>query len=143
MLKKRHKLSQSDDRALSFICIRCSMYVSCLRRKVEKAVERISICACILERTPMPTRSEIQDTLAASQEKVFAYFEGLSPEDLERPCTVSGVPGEAPWSAKDHFAHLTANEEGIQTLLRLSLTGESLPENLTSMSPEERLAWSN
>lgn len=91
----------------------------------------------------MPTRSEIQDTLAASQEKVIAYFEGLSPEDLECPCTVSGVPGEAPWSAKDHFAHLTANEEGIQTLLRLSLTGGSLPENLATMSQEERLAWSN
>jgi len=91
----------------------------------------------------MPTRSEIQDALAASQEKVFAYFAGLSPEDLERPCTASGVPGGAPWSAKDHFAHLTANEEGIQTLLRLSLTGGSLPENLATMSQEERLAWSN
>ena len=91
----------------------------------------------------MPTRSEIQDTLAASQEQVFAYFDGLSPEALERPCTVSGVPGEAPWRAKDHFAHLTANEQGIQTLLRLTLTGGSLPDHLTSMSPEERLAWSN
>lgn len=91
----------------------------------------------------MPTRSEIQDTLATSQEKVFAYFAGLSPEDLERPCTASGVPDGAPWSAKDHFAHLTANEEGIQTLLRLSLTGGSLPENLATMSQEERLAWSN
>jgi len=33
----------------------------------------------------MPTRSEILDTLAASQEQVTAYFQGLSPEDLERP----------------------------------------------------------
>jgi hypothetical protein len=91
----------------------------------------------------MPTRSEIQDTLATSQEQVFAYFDGLSPETLERPCTASGVLGEAPWRAKDHFAHLTANEQGIQTLLRLTLTGASLPDHLTSMSPEERLAWSN
>ena len=91
----------------------------------------------------MPTRSEIQDTLAASQEQVFAYFDGLSPEDLERPCTASGVPGEVPWRAKDHFAHLTANEQGIQTLLRLTLSGGSLPDYLTSMNPEERLAWSN
>src|SRR5947209_3302980 len=95
------------------------------------------------ERTNMPTRSEIQDALAASQEKVLAYFDGLSPEALERPCTASGVPGEAPWRAKDHFAHLTANEQGIQTLLRLTLTGESLPGNLAMMSAEERLAWSN
>ena len=91
----------------------------------------------------MPTRSEIQDTLAASQKKVIAYFEGLSPEDLERPCTASGVPGEAPWRAKDHFAHLTANEQNIQVLLRLSLTGASLPANLSAMSPQERLAWGN
>ncbi len=91
----------------------------------------------------MPTRSEIQIILAASQEQVFAYFDGLSPEALERPCTMSGVPGEAPWRAKDHFAHLTANEQGIQTLLRLTLTGGSLPGQFATMSAEERLAWSN
>ena len=91
----------------------------------------------------MPTRSEIQDILAASQEQVLAYFDGLSPEALERPCTASGVPGEAPWRAKDHFAHLTANEQGIQTLLRLTLTGGFLPDNLATMSAEERLAWGN
>src|SRR5258706_8709975 len=89
----------------------------------------------------MPTRSEIQDTLAASQKQVSDYFEGLSPEALERPCTASGVPGEAPWRAKDHYAHLTANEQDIQTLLRLSLTGGSLPRHLGALSPEERRAW--
>ena len=73
----------------------------------------------------------------------MAYFEGLPPEALERPCTASGVPGGAPWSAKDHFAHLTANEQGIQTLLRLMLTSGSLPDNLATMNAEERLAWSN
>jgi hypothetical protein len=91
----------------------------------------------------MPTRSEIQDTLATSQAEVLAYFEGLSPEALERPCTASGVPGEAPWRAKDHFAHLTANEQGIQALLRLTLTGTPRPDHLATMSAEERLAWSN
>lgn len=91
----------------------------------------------------MPTRSEIKDTLAASQEQVFAYFDKLSTETLERSCTASGVPGEAPWRAKDHFAHLTANEQNIQTLLRIVLTGQSLPDTLTKMSAEERQAWSN
>ena len=92
----------------------------------------------------MPTRSEILDSLAASQEKVTAYFQGLSPEELERPCTASGVPGEAPWRAKDHFAHLAENERNIQILLRLTLNGEtSLPGNLGAMSREERLAFSN
>jgi DNA-binding transcriptional regulator YbjK len=92
----------------------------------------------------MPTRSEILDTLAASQEQVTAYFQGLSPEELERPCTASGVPGEAAWQAKDHFAHLAENERNIQILLRLTLTGEtSMPGNLDAMSREERLALSN
>lgn len=91
----------------------------------------------------MPTRAEIQDTLATSQQNVIAYFEGLSPEALERPCTASAVLGEAPWRAKDHFAHLTANERAIQFLLRLSLSGESLPGNFGTMTPEERLAGAN
>ena len=92
----------------------------------------------------MPTRSEILDTLAASQEKVTAYFGGLSPEELERPCTASGVPGEAPWRAKDHFAHLAENERNIQILLRLTLKGETrLPGTLGAMSREERLALAN
>lgn len=92
----------------------------------------------------MPTRSEILDTLAASQEQVNAYFQGLSQEDLERPCTASGVPGEVAWRAKDHFAHLAENERNIQILLRLTLNGKtSLPGNLGAMSREERLAFSN
>ncbi|HZU66632.1 MAG TPA: DinB family protein [Ktedonobacteraceae bacterium] len=93
----------------------------------------------------MTTRSEILDTLAASQEQVTAYFQGLSQEDLERPCTESGVPGAAPWRAKDHFAHLAQNERNIQVLLRLTLKGEtSLPGGMGgAMSREERLAASN
>ena len=91
----------------------------------------------------MPTRSEILDSLAASQEQVTTYFQGLSQEELERPCTASRVPGEAAWRAKDHFAHLAANERNIQILLRLTLKGEtSLPGNLGAMSREERLALS-
>jgi hypothetical protein len=92
----------------------------------------------------MPTRSEILETLAASQERVMAYFQGLSPQALERPCTASGVPGEAPWRAKDHFAHLAQNERGIQHVLRLTLTGATrLPGTPEAMSREDRLAAAN
>lgn len=92
----------------------------------------------------MPTRSEILDTLAASQEHVTAYFQGLSLEELERQCTASGVPGEAAWRAKDHFAHLAQNERNIQILLRLIRSGErDLPGNPGAMSSEERLAVAN
>jgi hypothetical protein len=73
----------------------------------------------------MPTRAEILDTLAASQTQVLAFFQGLSPEDLERPATASEVPGAAPWRAKDHFAHLVKSERNIQRLLRRTLAGDA------------------
>ena len=73
----------------------------------------------------MSTRAEILDTLAASQTQVMAFFQGLSPQDLERPATASEVPGEAPWRAKDHFAHLVKSERAIQHLLRRTLAGET------------------
>lgn len=72
----------------------------------------------------MPTRAEILDTLAASQTQVLAFFQGLSPHDLERPATASDIPGAAPWCAKDHLAHLVKNERNIQQLLRRALADE-------------------
>jgi len=85
----------------------------------------------------MPTRAEILDTLAASQTQVLAFFQGLSPEDLERPATASDVPGAAPWRAKDHLAHLAQNERNIQRLLRRALAGESRDVFLRSQYPED------
>ncbi len=84
----------------------------------------------------MPTRAEILDTLAASQTQVMAFFQGLSPEDLERPATASDVPGAAPWRAKDHFAHLVKNERNIQQLLRRALAGETRDVQLRLQYPE-------
>ncbi|BCL81312.1 DinB family protein [Ktedonobacteria bacterium brp13] len=90
----------------------------------------------------MPTRKEIQDSLVESQKEIITYFQGLSPEAREKPCTESGVAGEAPWRAKDHLAHLTANEQDVQTLLRRVLEGDkSLPGNLGAMSREDMIAW--
>jgi hypothetical protein len=84
----------------------------------------------------MPTRTEIQDTLAASQTEVLAFFHGLSPEDLERPATASDLPGAAPWCAKDHLAHLVQNERNIQHLLRRFLAAEPRDAFLRSQYPE-------
>lgn len=84
----------------------------------------------------MPTRAEILATLAASQTQVLAFFQGLSPEDLERPATASEVPGAAPWRAKDHLAHLVQNERNIQHLLRRALAGEARDVFLRLQYPE-------
>ena len=84
----------------------------------------------------MPTHAEILDTLAASQTQVVAFFQGLSPHDLERPATASSVPGAAPWSAKDHFGHLVQNERNIQRLLRRTLAGDTRDVLLRLQYPE-------
>src|SRR5262245_12241840 len=81
--------------------------------------------ALVSGRVIMPTRAEILDTLAASQTQVLAFFQGLSPHDLERPATANGVPGAAPWRAKDHLAHLAHSERNGQHLLRCVLAGET------------------
>ena len=84
----------------------------------------------------MPTRVEIVDTLAASQTEVLAFFQGLSPHDLERPATASGVLGAAPWRAKDHLAHLVQSERSIQHLLRRTLAGDTRDVLLRLQYPE-------
>jgi hypothetical protein len=84
----------------------------------------------------MLTRAEIVDTLAASQTQVLAFFQGLSPEDLERPATASDLPGTAPWRAKDHLAHLMQNDRNIQQLLRGALADEPRDAFLRSQYPE-------
>jgi hypothetical protein len=84
----------------------------------------------------MPTRAEILDTLAASQTQILAFFQGLSPEDLERPATANEVPGAAPWRAKDHLAHLVRNERNIQQMLRRILAGETRDVFLRLQYPE-------
>ena len=84
----------------------------------------------------MPTRTEILDTLAASQTGVLTFFQGLSPQDLERPATASEAHGAAPWRAKDHLAHLVKSERNIQRLLRRALAGEPRDVILRSQYPE-------
>ncbi|HET8906550.1 MAG TPA: DinB family protein [Ktedonobacterales bacterium] len=84
----------------------------------------------------MPTRAEILATLAASQTQVLAFFQGLSPHDLERPATASDVPGADPWRAKDHFAHLAQSERNIQRVLRRILAGEPRDVFLRLQYPE-------
>ena len=85
----------------------------------------------------MPTRAEILDTLAASQTQILAFFQGLSPDDLERPATASDLPGAAPWRATDHLAHLAQNERNIQHLLRRVLAGEPRDDFLRGQYPAD------
>jgi hypothetical protein len=92
----------------------------------------------------MPTRKEIQDILAESQKEIITYFQELPATSLENPCTANGVPGEDPWRAKDHLAHLAANEHDIQELLRRTLAGDTtLPGNMGTMNHEDFMVQRN
>jgi len=84
----------------------------------------------------LPTRAEILSTLAASRTQVMVFFQGLSPQDLERPATANAVPGAAPWRAKDHLAHLVQSERNIQHLLRRTLAGDTRDVLLRLQYPE-------
>ena len=84
----------------------------------------------------MPTRAEILDILAASQTQVLAFFQALSPHDLERPATASDLPGAAPWRARDHLAHLAKNERNIRQLLLRALAGEPRDTFLRGQYPK-------
>jgi hypothetical protein len=84
----------------------------------------------------MPTRAEILDSLASSQTQVLAFFQGLSPQDFERPATASEAPGAAPWRVKDHLAHLAKSERNGHRLLRSALAGEPRDATLRLQYPE-------
>jgi hypothetical protein len=92
--------------------------------------------ALVTWRRFVTTRAEILDTLAESQTEVMAFFQRLSPQDLDRPATASAVPGAAPWRAKDHLAHLVQSERNIQHLLRRTLAGDTRDVLLRMQYPE-------
>jgi hypothetical protein len=75
----------------------------------------------------MPTRTEIIDTLAASHEKLHAFYQALTPAERERACTPSEVASGASWNPKDHLTHLAAVERAFQGMVRRTLQGHQNP----------------
>jgi hypothetical protein len=83
--------------------------------------------------------------LAAQKEEVVAFFRGMPPGVLGRPCTQSEHPGGASWSPKDHLAHMTAAEENFADILDRALLGEPNPlrAGRRGATAEERDAYVN
>jgi len=90
----------------------------------------------------MATRNEIQAELERALAELEADARSLSPEQLERRCTESEVPGGAPWSAKDHVAHLVRIERSFLTVARRTIDGDPDPTAFSRMgsSRDEVLA---
>ena len=92
----------------------------------------------------MPTREEILKTLEEARGDLLAAYQKFTPEELERACTASEVPGGSPWNPKDHFAHLTLIERAFQSMVRRTLGGSEDPTGLSRAgvtNQEDRMAW--
>lgn len=92
----------------------------------------------------MPTREVILESLTEAHEELLAYYQTLTPEELERVCTASEAPGGEPWRPKDHLAHLTLIEQAFQGMVRRTLKGSADPVGFSrtgATNREEILAW--
>jgi hypothetical protein len=75
----------------------------------------------------MATRNEIQAELERALAELEADARSLTLEQLERRCTESEVPGGAPWSPKDHVAHLIRIERFFLTAAQRTVDGDVEP----------------
>jgi hypothetical protein len=91
----------------------------------------------------MVTRSEILDTLVASQETVTAYFQGLSLEELERPCTRAEFPVKQVGGRKITCPIGTKWAEYSGIAAPHPQRRDGSPRNPVPMSSEQRLTMAN
>lgn len=93
----------------------------------------------------MPTRAEILETLATSQERLYTHYRAMTLAELERQCTESEVSGGQPWRPKDHVAHLAFIERQFLRMMRRTIEGNPDPigvkARVGTTNPEEVLAW--
>src|SRR5215831_2422527 len=85
----------------------------------------------------MATRTDIQADLERALAELEADARSLTPEQLERRCTESEVPGAAPWSPKDHVAHLIRVERSFLTFARRTVAGEAEPIGFSRMGTNQ------
>lgn len=90
----------------------------------------------------MPERDAIIGKLAKERARLEEHYRGLSSEDLTCACTQSEAEDGAPWSAKDHVAHLAMIERAFQAMIRRHLEGTENPVglNFSGASREEVIA---
>jgi hypothetical protein len=85
----------------------------------------------------MATRTEIQVELERALAELEADARSLTPEQLNRRCTESEVPGGAPWSPKDHVAHLVRIERSVLTYARRTVDGDAEPIAFSRMGSNQ------
>ena len=93
--------------------------------------------ANVLKWAGMATGTEIQAELEVALAELEADARSLTPEQLERKCTESEVPGGAPWSPKDHVAHLIRVERSFLAYARRTVDGEAEPIGFSRMGSDQ------
>ena len=88
----------------------------------------------------MPARETIIGKLDKERELLLERYRALSAEDLSCECTESEAEDGAPWSAKDHLAHLAMIERAFQQMIRKTLEGAESPVGFTGTTREEVIA---
>jgi hypothetical protein len=88
----------------------------------------------------MPEREAIIAKLDKERARMEEHFRALSPDDLVCECTQSEADDGAPWSAKDHVAHLAMIERAFQGMIRRHLEGAKNPVGFGGGSREEVIA---
>ena len=88
----------------------------------------------------MPGRDQIQAKLEKERTHLIERYRAFSVDELTRQCTESEVDGEAPWTAKDHLAHLAFIERAFQGMIRRTISGESNPVRFGGGSRDEVIA---
>ena len=78
----------------------------------------------------MPERDTIIGKLAKERERLEEHYRALTPDELVCECTQSEAEDGAPWSAKDHIAHLAMIERAFQAMIRRHIAGEENPVGL-------------
>jgi hypothetical protein len=78
----------------------------------------------------VPTRSGIEGKLAKERTALLDRYRQLPAAQLTEPCTDSEHEGGAPWSAKDHLAHLAMIERTFQRIVERTLAGDPAPVGL-------------
>jgi hypothetical protein len=85
----------------------------------------------------VPDRAAIVAKLNKERDKLVSHYRAMPDAQLTRPCTQSEVAGEAPWTAKDHLAHLAMIERAFQGMIRRFIGGESSPVGFGGGSRDE------
>jgi len=90
----------------------------------------------------MPTRDAIIAKLDKERARLEEHYRALAPDDLTCACTQSEAADGAPWSAKDHVAHLAMIERAFQGMIRRHLEGADDPVglNFSGASRDEVIA---